>query len=447
MKIAFVGAGSLGFTRTLVVDMMSWEDMQNATLSLIDVDQQRLTWAKRAVDRIMEVGGYPAKVEATLDRAQGIKDADIVITTILAHGAHGFAPEIDIPMKYGVDFNVGDTHGTAAVFRALRTIPMMLDIGRDIERYAPNAYLLNYTNPMSMLCRAMQRETSVRLVGLCHSVQGLGGMLGSWIGAPPEEILCVCAGINHQAWAIRFEWNGQDAYPRLREAVERPEIYRKDIVRTEMFKALGYYVTESSGHNSEYNWWFRKRPDLIEKYCTHGENWNPGRHRYILDEYEDREQAEKWQKHMEAYADGKVPIKLGRSHEYASSIVRGLLFDELFEFNATVANTGLITNLPTGATGAPVAAVEVPVTASKAGFSPIYVGALPPQCAALNQVNTTVIEFAVESAISGDPQAAYLACCYDPLAASVLSLAEIKQMVDELFKAQAPLLPQFKHLT
>jgi alpha-galactosidase len=441
MKIAFVGAGSLGFTRTLVIDMMSWPDMQDATLSLIDVDEQRLTWAQRAVNRIMEVGSYPAKVEATRDRAEGLKDADIVIITILAHGVDAFRAEIDIPMKYGVDFNVGDSHGTAAVFRALRTIPMMLAICRDVERHAPNAYVLNYTNPMSMLCRAIQRETSVRLVGLCHSVQGLGEMLGSWIGAPANEIVCVCAGINHQAWAIRFEWNGADAYPLLRAAVERPEIYERDIVRTEMFKALGYYVTESSGHNSEYNWWFRKRPDLIEKYCTHGKNWNPGVHRYILDEYENREEAARWQKHMEDYASGRVPIKLGRSHEYASSIVRGLLFDELFEFNATVPNTGLITNLPDRC------AVEVPVIATKAGFSAVHVGALPPQCAALNHINTTVNEFAVESAITGDPQAAYLACCYDPLAASVLSLAEIKQMVDELFQVQAPYLPQFKHLT
>jgi alpha-galactosidase len=441
IKIAFVGAGSLGFTRTLAIDMLSWEDMQHATLSLIDVDPQRLDYAKRVVDRIVEVGGYPAKVEATLDRAAGLKDADIVITTILAHGVDGFRPEIEIPMKYGVDFNVGDSMGTPAVFRALRTIPMMLDICRDLERHAPNAYLLNYTNPMSMLCRAMQRATSVRLVGLCHSVQGLGAMLGSWIGAPAQEITCVCAGINHQAWALRFEWNGKDAYPLLRQAVEKPEIYRKDIVRNEMFKALGYYVTESSGHNSEYNWWFRKRPDLIEKYCTHGENWNPGAHRFILAEYDDRERGEKWQRQMRDYAEGRVPIKLGRSHEYASSIVRGLLFDELFEFNATVPNTGLITNLPPGS------AVEVPVVANRAGLMGVHVGALPPQCAALNQVNTAAIELAVESALTGDPEAAYHACCYDPVAAAVLSLAEIKQMVDELFRAQAPLLPQFKHLT
>jgi len=441
MKIAFIGAGSLGFTRTLIIDLMSWEDLQDSTISLIDIDEPRLNYARRAVEKIMEVGKYPAKVEATTDRAAGLKDADIVITTILAHGVEGFRPEIEIPMKYGVDFNVGDSYGTAGIFRSLRTIPMMLDICRDIERYAPQAYLLNYTNPMTMLCRAMQRETSVRLVGLCHSVQGMGNYLGSWIGAQPGEIVFECSGINHQAWMIRFEWNGKDAYPLLRKAVENPEHYRKDVVRNEMFKALGYYVTESSGHNSEYNWWFRKRPDLIEKYCLEKVcvGWNPGEHAYILNYY--TEAAESWQKNLEDYAEGRVPINLTRSGEYASRITRGLMFNETTKFNATVPNTGLIPNLPERC------AVEVPVIADKNGFSPIYMGPLPLQCAALNHINTMVSELTVESAIAGDPVAAYHACCYDPVAAAACSLAEIKQMVDELFKVQAPLLPQFKHLT
>ncbi len=438
-KIAFVGAGSLGFTRTLVIDIMSWEDLANSTISLIDVDEERLDYAKRAVEKIMEVGNYPATVEASVDRAEGLKDADIVIITILAHGVEGFRPEIEIPMKYGVDFNVGDSYGTAAVFRALRTIPQMLDIARDVERHAPSAYILNYTNPMAMLCRALFRETSVRMVGLCHSVQGLAGTLARWIDVPPEEVVWECAGINHQAWLLRFERNGKDLYPKLREAVEKPEVYERDIVRNEMFKALGYYVTESSGHNSEYNWWFRKRPELIEQYCTHSKDWNPGVHGYILQEYS--EAAETWKKHLQDYAEGRVEIKLGRSHEYASSIVRGLLFGEPLKFNGNVPNTSLITNLPDQCV------VEVPIVADKTGFKPLYAGALPPQLAALNHINTMVSELAVQSALTGDPAAAYQACCYDPLAAAKLSLAEIKQMVDELFKAQAPLLPQFKHLT
>ncbi len=439
-KIAFVGAGSLGFTRTLVIDMMSYEDLADSTISLIDVDERRLDYAKRAVDRIMQAGSYPAKVAATLDRAEGLKDADIVIITILADGVKGFRPEIEIPMKYGVDFNVGDSYGTAAVFRTLRTLPPMIDICRDVEKHAPNAYVLNYTNPMSMLCRGLHRATSVRLVGLCHSVQGLAEEIAEWIGVPGDDVIWDCAGINHQAWLLRFERkNGENLYPLLREAVEKPEIWRKDIVRNEMFKALGYYVTESSGHNSEYNWWFRKRPDLIEKYCTHGEDWNPGVHGIILQEYADAD--ETWVKELADYAEGRVEIDLGASDEYASRIVRGLLYDETFKFNATVPNEDLIANLPDKT------AVEVPVIADKSGFSAIHVGDLPLQCAALNHVNAMVVELTVESALRGDPVAAYHACCYDPLAAAKLSLAEIKEMVGDLFEAQAPLLPQFEHLS
>jgi alpha-galactosidase len=320
---------------------------------------------------------------------------------------------------------------------------VMLDIARDMERHAPSAYMLNYTNPMTMLCRAMQRETTARTVGLCHSVQGLAGELGRWIGAPREEIVGECAGINHQAWLLRFEWNGEDAYPKLRAVVDRPDIYAKDTVRIEMFKALGYYVTESSGHNSEYNWWFRKRPDLIEKYCsnTTGGDWNPGLHGAILKGYMGREQEARWQKDMEDWAEGRVEIKIQRSHEYASRIVRGLLLDETFKFNGTIPNHGAITNLPDDA------AVEIPMVADRSGFQGINVGALPVQCAALNQVNTAVVELTVEGAVKGDPVAAYRACCLDPVAAAKLSLAEIKEMTDELLKAQAKFLPQFKHLS
>jgi len=441
-KITFIGAGSLGFTGELVRDILTFPLLEGATLSLMDIDVERLEWAKKGVEKLVAAGNHPAKVEATLDRVEALKGADVVLTTILAGSTEVWRHDIEIPMKYGVDINVGDTRGPSGIFRFLRTINPMMDIVRDMERYCPNAVLLNYTNPMAMLVSAIQKQSFITTTGLCHSVQGSAMMLADWIGASYDEIDYTCAGINHQAWYLEYKWNGQDAYPLIHKAItERPGVYNEEPVRNEMYLALGKYVTESSGHNSEYNWWFRKRPDLIEKYCTHGKDWNPGVHRYILDEYENREKAARWQKHMEDYASGKVEIRLGRSHEYASSIVRGLMFDELFEFNATVPNTGLIPNLPQDC------AVEVPVIATKAGFSPVYMGPLPPQCAALNNINTTVNELAVESAIKGDPQAAYLACCFDPLAAAALSLAEIKQMVDELFKAQAPLLPQFKHLT
>ena len=436
-KIAFVGAGSLGFTRRLVVDILLREELADATLSLIDINSERLAYAEAAVRKIVAAGSFPAKVEATTDRAIGLEDADIVIITILVDGPDGIRAEIEIPMSYGIDFNVGDSYGTAAVFRTLRTLPAMVEICRDVERYAPGAYVFNYTNPMSMLCRGINRATGVRLVGLCHSVQGMGRYLGGYIGADPDEIVCDCAGINHQAWVLRFERKGRDAYPELREAMSKPENFERDPVRAEMFLALGYYPTESSRHNSEYNWWFRKRPDLMKQYFMKDGEWTEGQHGAVLSRY----RREQWERELKAYAEGKVEVRLGRSDEYASRIARSVLAGDTCKFNATVPNRGLIDNLPHECS------VEVPVTADRSGFTPARVGALPLQCAALNVVNTTVAEFAVEAALKGDPTAAYRACCFDPLAAATSSLPEIKQMVDEIFVAQQPYLPQFKKLT
>jgi alpha-galactosidase len=305
-----------------------------------------------------------------------------------------------------------------------------------MERYCPDAILLNYTNPMAMLCRAMQRETSIQVSGLCHSVQGSAEMLAHWIGAPMDEVTYVCAGINHQAWYVKFDWKGKDAYPLIREAMKRPEVYNEEIVRNEMFLHLGYYVTESSGHNSEYNWWFRKRPDLIEKYCTHGTGWNPGVYAYILKEYLGREDV--WREGIQKWLDDPQPLNLARGHEYAAYIINARLDGEPFKFNGNVPNTKLITNLPDGA------CVEVPVYADKRGFNPIHVGALPPQCAALNNVSVAVEEMAVEGCLTGDPTMVYHAIAYDPLTAAVLSLAEIKQMVNEMFAQNKDYLPTFK---
>jgi alpha-galactosidase len=268
-------------------------------------------------------------------------------------------------------------------------------------------------------------------------VQGMGAYLGHFIEAPSEEIVCECAGINHQAWALRFERNGEDAYPALYEALGKAANFNRDPVRAEMCLALGYFPTESSRHNSEYNWWFRKRPDLMERYFMTDGEWGEGRHGVVLSRY----RREQWEKELKAYAEGTDPLDLGRSNEYASRIALALFHDGLCRFNATVPNRGLISNLPEDCS------VEVPVVADRAGFSPIRVGALPKQCAALNVVNTTVVEFAVEGALNADPTAVYRACCFDPLAAAKCSLPEIKQMVKELFAAQQPFLPQFKHLT
>src|SRR5512147_2486060 len=235
-KITFVGAGSLEFTSGLVRDILSFPLLEDATISLMDINAERLEWAKKGVEKLIEAGKRPAKVEATLDRAMALKDADVVLTTILAGSTEVWRHDIEIPKKYGVDINVGDTRGPSGIFRFLRTINPMLDTVRDMEKYCPNAVLLNYTNPMAMLCAALQRQTSITVTGLCHSVQGTAMMLAEWIGAPYAEIDYLCAGINHQAWYLEYKWNGKDAYPLLDKAIkDRPEIYNAEPVRNEMY--------------------------------------------------------------------------------------------------------------------------------------------------------------------------------------------------------------------
>lgn len=435
-KIAFIGAGSLGFTRGLVRDILTFPLLTDATICLMDVDPERLDFSKAACERIVELGKYPAKVEATLDRATALKGADVVIVTILAGGVDIWRHDIEIPKKYGVDTNIGDTRGPSGVFRALRTIPVMLSIIKDMERYCPGAVMLNYTNPMAMLCRAMQRESYIPVTGLCHSVQGTAEMLAEWIGAPMDEITYTCAGINHQAWYLKYEWNHKDAYPLIRAKLQEPEFYQKEIVRNEMYLNLDYYVTESSGHNSEYNAWFRKRPDLIEKYCTHGTNWNPGEYAYIINRYLERQDS--WKEEGRQWLAKDMPISLERGHEYAAYIINALMGGEIFGFNGNMPNKNLITNLPYDA------CVEVPVYVDRNGFRSSPVGALPPQLVALNHVNVMVEEMAVEAALTGDARLVYHAIIHDPLTAAVLSLAEIKQMVNEMLAKNAAYLPNFK---
>ena len=435
-RIAFIGAGSLGFTRGLVRDLLTFPLLKDATLVLMDVSKKRLDFAYRAVNCIIERGGYPAKVEATLVRKEALKGADAVLCTILAGSVQVWRHDIEIPARYGVDINVGDTRGVSGIFRALRTSPVMVDIARDMERYCPDAILLNYTNPMAMLCRAMQRTSSIKVTGLCHSVQGTAHMLANWIGAPMDEITYLCAGINHMAWYLEFKRNGKDAYPEIRKALKKKKIYMQEIVRNEMFLALGRYVTESSGHNSEYNWWFRKRPDLIERYCTEGTGWNPGKHAYILQEYLKTEKS--WKRETQKWFDAGSPMSLERGHEYAASIINAYMGGDPFLFNGNVPNRGVITNLP------PDACVEVPVLSDRRGFSTLHVGALPPQCAALNNISIASEEMAVEAALTGDPTLVYHAVCYDPLTAAVLSLSEIRKMVTEMLRKNRRLLPQFK---
>ena len=438
-RIVFIGAGSLGFTRGLVRDLLTFPLLKAATIVLMDIDPERLDFARRAVQTIVKRGKYPAKVVATLDRKEALKGADAVVCTILAGNVQVWRHDIEIPAKYGVDTNVGDTRGPSGIFRALRTIPVMLDICRDLERCCPDAILLNYTNPMAMLCRAMQATTSIKVTGLCHSVQGTAEMLARWIGASMDRVTYVCAGINHQAFYLKYEVDGKDAYPQLRQAMRKKKIYNEELVRNEMFLHLGYYVTESSGHNSEYNWWFRKRKDLIKKYCVTSTGWNPGEYAYILKGYLKREDS--WKKDTQEWFDKGAPFDLKRGHEYAAYIVNARMGGDAFEFNGNVPNTGLIPNLPQNA------CVEVPVVANRRGFNPLYVGPMPLELATLVHLSASVEEMAVAGALAGDPTLVCKAICYDPLTAAVLSLAEIKKMVREMFAKNRPHLPQFKSVS
>lgn len=437
MKIVFIGAGSFTFTRQLVNDILTFPLLRDSTITLMDVDREKLHYIFRAVKRIVAEGGHPAKVEATEDRREALKKAEAVICTILSGGVDVWRHDIEIPKKYGVDVSVGDTRGPSGIFRALRTIPVMLSICRDMEELCPKAILLNYTNPMAMLCRAMQQQSALQVTGLCHSVQGTAFMLAEWIGASREEISYVCAGINHMAFYLRFLWKDKDAYPLIREAVKKPEFYRQEVVRNEIFLHLGYYVTESSAHSSEYNWWFRKRQDLIERYCHQGGGENPGYYGYTLKRYLSLQKS--WREEIQSWLDNEKPLDLQRGEEYASCILNAWAGGEPYKFNGNVANTGLIPNL------AHNACVEVPVYADRQGFHPIYVGSLPPQCAALVGHTVNVEEMAVQGCLSGDPNLVFQAVCYDPLTAAVLSLAEIREMVNEMFELNRENLPSFKH--
>lgn len=435
-KIVLIGAGSVEFTRTLVRDILTFDLLSDCTITLVDINKEKLNFAKEVTETLIKRSRTTAKVQATMDRKKALAGADAVLITILAGGVNVWRHDIEIPMKFGVNFNIGDSRGAAGIFRALRTIPVMLDICRDIEKLCPNAIVLNYTNPMAMLCRAIQKTTDLTFTGLCHSVQGTAEMLARWIGAPMKEIDYVCAGINHMSWYVKYNWKGKDACPLIRKAIERKEIYNEEIVRNEMFKSLGYYITESSGHNSEYNWWFRKRDDLIEKYCIHGTGWNPGEYGYILKEYIRREK--NWKKDMKNLIEQAKTMPLTKGGEYASSIINAYLGGDMFKFNGNVRNTGLIENLPKDC------CVEVPTIAAKGSVSPLYVGSLPPQLAALNNVTVAQEEMAVAAALSGNAELVYHAICYDPLTAAVLSLAEIKEMVKTMLQKNKPYLPQFK---
>ena len=403
----------------------------------MDIHEGRLAYAAKALEKLIKAAGCGAVVHTTTDRKKALPGADGVLITILQGGVDVWRYDIEIPKQYGVDICVGDTRGPSGIFRFLRTAPVMLDIVRDVEQLCPGAVVLNYTNPMALLCSYLQKQSKVNVTGLCHSVQGTSAMLARWLGADEKDIDYTCAGINHQAFYLEYKWKGKDAYPLLREAVlSKKEIYNEELVRNEMFLNLGYYPTESSGHNSEYNAWFRKRPDLIEKYCIHGTGWNPGAYAYILDEYMDKEKT--WENvFKERLAEEKVDLE--RGGEYASNIFNAIFGDNTpFEFNGNLPNTALIDNLP------PMACVEVPVLSSRAGIKPFHVGPLPDHLAILVNTSSRCEELAIAGALEGNAEKIFQAILFDPLTASVLSMAEIRDMTRAMLEKNKAFLSNFK---
>lgn len=307
-----------------------------------------------------------------------------------------------------------------------------------MEVLCPNAIVLNYTNPMAMLVSYLQTQTEVNVTGLCHSVQGTAEMLANWIGADPKEISYTCAGINHQAFYLNYEWKGKDAYPLIQNAIQREEVANEEMVRIEMYRHLGYFPTESSGHNSEYNPWFRKRKDLIETYCTHGTGWNPGAYAYILDEYLEREDT--WEQEYRDWVN-QGDIDLKRGEEYASNIFNAIFGDHTpYFFNGNLRNKGYIRNVMENA------CVEVPVVATSKGIHSIQQITLPDHLALMVDHSARIEELAVQGALNGDPQLIFEAILFDPLTASVLSMQEIHDMVQEMLHKNKDYLTYFKTL-
>jgi alpha-galactosidase len=440
-KITIIGAGSLVFTRNLCSDILLTPALRESTITLMDIDPERLAQAEQVIQRMIEVRELPARLTATLDRRAALSDADYVITTFQQGGLEAYSLDIEIPQRYGVEQCVGDTLGPGGVFRALRTIPVLLDICDELDELAPDALLINYVNPMAANCWAVTDGTGRPVVGLCHSVQGTAEMLAGWLDIPLERVKYLCAGINHQAFFLDFRSGHQDLYPHLRQAIERPEIIAQEPVRVELMQRFGYFVTESSGHASEYLPYFRKSARMVE------EELSP-RFKSPYDGWLDYGRSGGYLRHCQqrlidapleyqAILDGEKKFAAERTHEYCSYILEAIETNHPAKINGNVPNYGFIDNLPDGC------CVEVPCLVDANGIQPTRVGRLPVQLAALNRTNINVQELIVEASLTGSLDAVYHACMLDPLTAAVCTLPQIHDMVSEMLAAQEHWLTQF----
>ena len=430
-KIVIIGAGSLEFSSRLTADLLSYPALGASHFALVDIDPERLAFAGKIVERIFKEGGYgDATFSLHADRREALPGASYVISSILVGGYEAISSEIDIPAKYGVSQAIGDTLTPGGIMRCLRTLPHQVGIARDIMELAPEAWLLNYTNPMAMLCWGMYEQVpDIKLVGLCHSVQGTTEQWAYRLGENIADIQFDCAGINHQAWITKFEKQGEDLLPKIRALAEHPRIWRKDTTRLEYIKHFGFPVTESSGHNSEYSPWFRKNAQMIDRYCPGG-GWN-GEPGFIKQLYNRPD----WRETMQKMADWETPVSLERSIEYGSQIVNAMETNEPVVIHGNVRNQGYISNLPDDA------CVEVPCIVDGSGLTPQLVGDIPEHLAAINRNQINVQKLAVMAAIEHEPELVFQAMCLDPLTASILTLDEIRQMTAELMEAHEAFLP------
>ena len=430
-KIAMIGAGSIVFCKTLIMDILATPSLRDSEFRLMSRTRPKLERIKRFTERVIQDNDLKASVSITQDRREALKDADYVIVMLQIGGVDAFQLDYEIPLKFGVDQCIGDTLGPGGVFRALRTIPVMIDIANDVKELCPHAKILNYVNPMAPVCWGLGTVPGVEFIGLCHGVQTTLDLISRYVGVDKKEIDALVAGINHMGWFLRLEHQGKDLYPLFKAHCEKPEYYVNEKVRIEVMRHFGYFMTESTGHLSEYIPWFRKNKKALDLYCDEPSFGGESGAYY------------KWCRLIAGQLENEdmladEPTKLtGRSVEYCSYILEALETGKPFKLQGNVRNDGYITNLPNGC------CVEIPCFVDRLGIHPTVVGDLPVQCAALNQSNVSVQGLAVQAAITGDPELAVAACAMDPLTSAVLTLKEVRDMVTEMLAAEKQWLPQF----
>ena len=432
-KIAIIGAGSMVFSTTLLNDILQTPGLEDATVALMGPTMSKLEKVENYTNKIIKKNNLSLQIFSTTDRKEAIKDADFVIVTFQIGGMEAYRHDYEIPMKYGVDQCLGQCVGPGGVFRGMRSIPVLADLMHDMEELCPDALLLNYVNPMAACCIGMSKSSNIKFVGLCHGVQTTMDLIAGYVNSKKEDIDFLAAGINHMAWFLKLEKDGKDIYPLFRENIEKPDYYINDKVRIEVARYFGYFMTESTGHLSEYLYWFRKNKEALDTYCDQpafgGETGAYYKYCCAMEE--------KFKKvDILSLESGDLGP---RSHDYCSYIIEAMKTGNTFRLNGNIMNNeSFIANLPKEC------CVEVPVFVDKMGLHPAHVGNLPQQLAALNQANVTVQLLAAEAAVTGDPELAFAACAMDPLTSAVLSLKDTRDMVIELFEAEAKWLPKFK---